>query len=129
MTEQLSGAPDDFELLCRFFCLAGEREQVEPLARFMFSSYITVPVYRAFYRWLGHGEKIDPMVDAWAAKDRQKAAELAPWELIEDMFILGSPEQMKERLAAYAEGGITCPVLTPITTPDKLGELIEALSP
>ena len=129
ITDQLEGAPDGFELLCRFFCLAGEREQVEPIARFMFSSYITVPVYENFYRWLGHGEKIDPMVEAWAAKDRQKAAELAPWDLIEDMFILGSPEEMKERLGAYVEGGITCPVITPITTPDKLGELISALAP
>jgi probable F420-dependent oxidoreductase len=129
VVEQLEGAPDGFELLCRFFCLAGEREQTEPLARFMFSSYITVPVYESFYRWLGHGEKIDPMVEAWRAKDRQRAAELAPWELIEDMFILGSPEQMRERLAAYVEGGITCPVLTPITTPDKLGELITQLAP
>src|SRR4029077_12984746 len=126
---QLQDAPDGFELLCRFFCLPGEREQAEPLARFMFSSYITVPVYTAFYRWLGYGEKIDPMVEAWAAKDRQKAAELAPWDLIEDMFILGSPEEMKERLGAYVEGGITCPVVTPITTPDKLGELIAALAP
>src|SRR3954466_227624 len=33
--EQLEGAPDGFELLCRFFCIPGEREQVEPLARFM----------------------------------------------------------------------------------------------
>jgi probable F420-dependent oxidoreductase len=129
VTEQLEGAPDGFDLLCRFFCLAGEREQVEPLARFMFSSYITVPVYENFYRWLGHGDKIDPMVEAWAAKDRQKAGELAPWELIEDMFIFGTPEEMKERLNAYVEGGITVPVLTPITTPDKLGELIEALAP
>ena len=127
--EQLDGAPEEFELLCRFFCLAGEREQVEPIARFMFSSYITVPVYENFYRWLGHGDKIDPMVEAWAAKDRQRAAELAPWELIEDMFILGSPEEMKERLNAYVEGGITCPVLTPITTPDKLGELVTQLAP
>jgi len=129
VTEQLADAPDGFELLCRFFCLPGPREQVEPLARFMFSSYITVPVYEAFYRWLGHGEKIDPMVRAWAEKDRQRAAELAPWDLIEDMFIFGSPEEMKERLRAYVEGGITLPVLTPITTPDKLGELIEALVP
>jgi probable F420-dependent oxidoreductase len=129
VTEQLEGAPDGFELLCRFFCLQGEREQVEPLARFMFSSYITVPVYEAFFRWLGHGEAIDPMVEAWQAKDRQRAAELAPWELIEQVFIFGSPEQMRERLEAYAEGGITVPVLTPVTTPDKQGELIDALAP
>src|SRR3954452_15573979 len=129
VVEQLDGAPDDFELLCRFFCLPGEREQVEPMARFMFSSYITVPVYEAFYRWLGYGEKIDPMVEAWNAKDRQKAAEEAPWDLIEEMFIFGSPEQMRERLQAFVDGGITLPVITPITTPDKLGELIEALAP
>ncbi len=129
VTEQLDGVPEDFELLCRFFCLPGEREQVEPLARFMFSSYVTVPVYEAFYRWLGHGEAIDPMVEAWAAKDRQKAAELAPWELIAEMFIFGSPAQMRERLGEFVAGGITLPVLTPITTPDKLGELIEALAP
>jgi hypothetical protein len=109
--------------------MPGEREQIEPLARFMFSSYITVPVYENFYRWLGHGEKIDPMVEAWAAKDRQKAGELAPWDLIEDMFIFGTPEEMKERLSAYVEGGITLPIITPITTPDKTAELIEALAP
>ena len=124
-----AGAPDGFELLCRFFCLAGEREQVEPIARFMFSSYITVPVYEKFYRWLGHGEKLDAMVEKWNAKDRQGAAEAAPWDLIEDMFIFGTPEQMKERLNAYVEGGITLPIITPITTPDKTGELIEALAP
>ena len=124
-----AGAPEGFELLCRFFCIPGEREQVEPLARFMFSSYITVPVYEKFYRWLGHGEKIDEMVAAWAAKDRQKAGEVAPWELIEDTFIFGSPEEMKARLQAYVEGGITLPVITPITTPDKAGDLIEALAP
>src|SRR6476661_3082217 len=61
VTAQLRDAPEGFELLCRFFCLPGEREAVEPLARFMFSSYITVPVYAAFYRWLGYGEQIEPM--------------------------------------------------------------------
>ena len=129
VTAQLGDAPEGFELLCRFFCLPGEREQVEPLARFMFSSYITVPVYTAFYRWLGFGEQIEPMVDAWQAGDRQAAAAAAPWELIEDMFIFGTAEEMKERLNAFVAGGITLPILTPIVTPDKLGETIEALAP
>jgi alkanesulfonate monooxygenase SsuD/methylene tetrahydromethanopterin reductase-like flavin-dependent oxidoreductase (luciferase family) len=129
VTAQLQGAPRGFELLCRFFCLPGEREAVEPLARFMFSSYITVPVYAAFYRWLGYGEQIDPMVAAWEAGDRQAAAAAAPWELIEDMFVFGTPEQMRERLDAFVAGGVTLPILTPIVPPDALGETIEALSP
>jgi probable F420-dependent oxidoreductase len=129
VVEQLDGAPDGFELLCRFFCIPGEREQVEPLARFMFSSYITVPVYEAFYRWLGYGDRIDEMVEAWKAKDRQKAAEAAPWDLVEEIFFFGSPDEMRERLRAFVEGGITLPVITPITTPDKLRQLIDALAP
>src|SRR5256885_238191 len=118
-----------FELLCRFFCLPGEREQIEPLARFMFASYATVPVYEAFFRWLGYGERIDEMAAAWKAKDREAAVAAAPWEVIEDTFIFGAPEQMRERLDAYVAGGITLPVLTPITTPERLGEMIEALAP
>jgi probable F420-dependent oxidoreductase len=129
VVEHLEGAPDGFELLCRFFCLDGEREQVEPMARFMFSSYITVPVYRDFYRWLGHADAIAEMCGRWEAGDRQAAAAAAPWELIEQMFILGGPEQMKARLDEFVAGGITLPVLTPITTPDKLGDLIDALAP
>ena len=129
VTGQLDGAPDGFELACRFFCLPGRREEVEPLARFMFSSYITVPVYEAFFRWLGHGDAIDEMVSLWAAKDRQAAAAAAPWELIEETFVFGDPAAMRERLDRYVEGGITLPILTPVTTPDRQAELIERLAP
>jgi probable F420-dependent oxidoreductase len=129
VTGQLDGAPEGFELLCRFFCLPGERQQVEPLARFMFASYVTVPVYEAFFRWLGYGDRIDEMVTAWKAKEREAAVAAAPWELIEDTFIFGTPEEMRERLEAFVAGGITLPVVTPITTPDKLGELTKSLAP
>jgi probable F420-dependent oxidoreductase len=125
----IDGAADDFELLCRFFLLPGEREQVEPVARFMFSSYITVPVYTAFYEWLGWGEQIAPMLEAWNAGDRKAAAAAAPWEAIEEMFIFGTPEEMKARLAKFVDGGITLPILTPIVPPEQVGEAIEALAP
>ena len=129
VVEGIEGAGPDFELLCRFFCIPGEREQVEPLARFMFSSYVTVPVYANFFRWLGYGNEIQAMVDAWEAKDRAKAAAEAPWDLIEDTFLLGPPEAIRDRLDEYVTGGITLPVITPITTPDNMSSLITALAP
>jgi len=129
VAEQLKGAPEGFELLCRFFCIPGEREHTEPIARFMFASYITVPVYEAFFRWLGYGAQIDEMVAAWKARDREAAVAAAPWSLIEDTFLFGSPDEMRERLEAFGEGGITLPILTPVTTPDRMGALIEALAP
>ena len=126
---ELDGAPEGFELLCRFFCMPGEREEIEPLARFMFASYGTVPVYEAFFRWLGYGEQIDEMVEAWAARDRERAAAAAPWELIEDIFLFGSPERIRERVDAFVDAGITLPIMLPVAPPDRVGELVEALAP
>ncbi len=129
VTKQLEGAPQGFELLCRFFCIPGKREQAEPLARFMFASYVTVPVYEAFFRWLGYGERVEEMVRAWRAKEREAAVAAAPWDVIEDTFVFGSPEEMRARLDAFVAGGITLPILMPITTPDRMSELIDRLAP
>jgi probable F420-dependent oxidoreductase len=120
------------DVLCRFFCMQGDPEQAIPMARFMFAGYATVPVYEQYFRWLGYGEAIDPMVEAWRAKDRAKAAELAPQDLMEDIFILGDADAQRERLGAYVDGGIKTPVLMPIPvgrdpSPDTYVELVQSL--
>jgi probable F420-dependent oxidoreductase len=114
------------ELACRFFVLPTPAEQAIDLARFMFAAYASVPVYAEFFRWLGWGEQIDPMVEAYRAGDRKRAAELAPEDLIRDIFVFGSPEQVKERVDRYVEGGITTCVLTPIAAPEQVTALIDA---
>jgi alkanesulfonate monooxygenase SsuD/methylene tetrahydromethanopterin reductase-like flavin-dependent oxidoreductase (luciferase family) len=116
------------DVVCRFFCIPAPAEQGVEMARFMFAAYATVPVYAAFFRWLGWGERLDPMVAAWEARDRQRAMELAPEDLIREIFIFGSPEEQRERLDQYAAGGIQTFVLTPITSPDRVGDLIGALA-
>jgi probable F420-dependent oxidoreductase len=117
------------DVLCRFFCIPQPADEALPLARWMFSAYATVPVYEAFFRWLGWGEALDPMVDAWRAGDRARARESAPDELIREIFVFGSPDEQKERLAQFAERGITTPVLTPICAPDELPAMIDSLAP
>src|SRR6476661_1302959 len=122
------GAPDK-ELVCRFFCVPQSAEEGLPLARFMFAAYGTVPVYAAFFRWLGWGEQLDPMVDAWKEGDRKRALELAPDDLIKEIFIFGTPDEQRDRLAQFADAGITTFVLTPITEPGDVPRLIDALAP
>jgi probable F420-dependent oxidoreductase len=117
------------DVLCRFFCIPQPPEEGLPLARWMFSAYATVPVYEAFFRWLGWGEAIDPMVEAWRAGDRQRALEAAPEELIREIFVFGDAEQQKLRLGEFVEAGITTPVLTPICPPEELPAAIDALAP
>jgi probable F420-dependent oxidoreductase len=121
-----AGASD---VLCRFFCIPQPAAEGLPLARWMFSAYATVPVYEAFFRWLGWGEAIDPMVEAWRAGDRERAREAAPEELIREIFIFGSPQEQKARLGEFVQRGITTPVLTPICGPDELPAMIDSLAP
>ncbi len=128
--EREAGKPEGgSDVLCRFFCIPQEPEQALPLARWMFSAYATVPVYEAFFRWLGWGEAIDPMVEAWKAGDRERAREVAPEELIREIFIFGEPDEQKRRLGEFVQRGITTPVLTPICAPDQIPAAIDALAP
>jgi probable F420-dependent oxidoreductase len=117
------------ELACRFFILPGPPEQGLLLARGMFSAYGSVPVYAAFFRWLGFAEAIDPMVQAYDSGDRARAAELAPEDLMREIFVLGSPDEIRARIEQFCDGGITTGVLTPIAAPEQLPELLEALAP
>ena len=71
------GAPDK-ELACRFFSIHGPEEEALVTAKRTFVAYATVPVYAEFFRWLGRGDEIDPVVEAWNAGDRKRAVELAP---------------------------------------------------
>lgn len=117
------------ELVCRFFLLPMPEEEAIGMARFMFAAYGSVPVYANFFRWLGWAEQLDPMVEAYTSGDRQRAAELAPVELMREIFLFGSPEQIKERLEQFTAGGITTCVLSLMAPPDQLRGLIEAFAP
>jgi probable F420-dependent oxidoreductase len=126
---EASAGREPTEVLCRFFCIPGPEEQALGTARFMFAAYGTVPVYEAFFRALGWGEQIDPMVEAWRGGDRKLALERVPDELVREIFVFGSPGAQKERLAEYVARGITTPVLTAIAPPDELAGLLEELAP
>jgi alkanesulfonate monooxygenase SsuD/methylene tetrahydromethanopterin reductase-like flavin-dependent oxidoreductase (luciferase family) len=117
------------ELVCRFFIIPGDPEDGARLARVMFANYGSVPVYHEFFRWLGWGDRIDPMVEAYRAGERERALELAPEELIREIYLFGSLDSIAARLQEFAAGGVTTLVLAPITAPERLGEVIEALAP
>ena len=125
---QAFGAPGK-ELACRFFSVIGPEEEALPLASRVFVAYATVPVYTEFFRWLGRGDEVDPVVEAWNAGDRKRALELAPEQLIRDVFLLGPMEAQRERIEAFGEAGITTAVLVPFCLPDRVRETIDAFAP
>ena len=120
--------PEGHDVVCRFFCIPQPLEEGLAVARFMFAGYATVPVYEAFFRGLGWGNAIDPMVMAWRAGDRRAAAELAPEELLREVFVFGGPGAIRERLLEFAAAGVTTLCLMPLCAPELLPDLIDGFA-
>lgn len=120
------GAPEK-ELVCRFFSFHGD-DALER-ARRTFVAYATVPVYTEFFRWLGFGEQVEPLVDAWSAGDRKGAVELVPEQLVREIFLLGPVEEQRERMAEFGAAGIATGVVALSCRPDELATLLKGFAP
>lgn len=117
------------ELACRFFSVPGPEEQGLPVATRIFAAYATVPVYTEYLRWLGWGEQLEPMVQSWQEGDRARALELAPPELVREIFLLGPVEAQKERIAEFGAAGIGTAVLALGVPAPQVAGAIDAFAP
>jgi alkanesulfonate monooxygenase SsuD/methylene tetrahydromethanopterin reductase-like flavin-dependent oxidoreductase (luciferase family) len=122
-------ASPEKELACRFFSIHGPEDQALAAATRIFVAYATVPVYTEFFRWLGFGEDVQPIVDAWNTGDRRHATELVPEALVREIFLVGPVDAQRERLAEFGRAGISTAVLALSCPPDDVPSLIEAFAP
>ncbi|UBU13382.1 LLM class F420-dependent oxidoreductase [Nonomuraea gerenzanensis] len=123
-------APDT-ELIARLFvCVDTDAERVRETARWMLASYLTVPVYAAFHDWLGRGEVLRPMHEAWAAGDRQAALKAIPDEVVDDLIVHGDAATCRARIKEYMANGLDTPVLAPIPGGDiPIDQAVRELAP
>lgn len=120
----------DRELAARIFvCPTEDVEAARGLGRLLISTYLTVPVYAAFHDWLGRGDVLRPMHEAWAAGDRAGANAAIPDEVVDDLIVHGSVDYCRERVAAYLEAGLDTPAIALLPTGDDPLHLVRALAP
>lgn len=120
-------APD---IACRIFVIATEDENAaQMIGRFTVSGYLTTPYYYAFQEWLGRGDALAPMMNAWQSGERQQAVGLVPARVVEDIFVYGSAEACRNKIRAYCENGITTPIMNIIpTVRDPAGQREQCLA-
>jgi alkanesulfonate monooxygenase SsuD/methylene tetrahydromethanopterin reductase-like flavin-dependent oxidoreductase (luciferase family) len=107
------------EIVARIFvCPTSDADRARAVGRRMITAYLNVPVYAAFHDWLGRGEVLTKMWDAWKAGDRQGALEAVPDSLVDELLVHGSPGACRERIEAYREAGVTTPVIMLIDAGD-----------
>ena len=99
------------------------------VGRRMISSYLTVSAYAEFHRWLGRGEVLAPMWDAWAAGERKAANEAIPDTVVDELIIHGSYDECREHVARYVDAGVQIPTLAIIPFGVDLRDAVEGLAP
>jgi probable F420-dependent oxidoreductase len=111
-------AGPECELIARVFvCPTADADLARQIGRRLIAAYLTVPAYAAFHIWLGRGEVLRPMQDAWAAGDRKGALAAIPDQVVDDLVVHGPPEACRERVEQYRASGLDTPVVMVVPTP------------
>jgi probable F420-dependent oxidoreductase len=123
-----AAAGPDCELVARVFvCPTPDAEVARSIGRRLIAAYLTVPAYAAFHAWLGRGEAMRPMLDAWAVGDRKAALAAIGDDLVDDLLVHGAPETCRERVAQYQAAGLDTPVIAIVPPPGADGEDVAAM--
>ena len=99
------------------------------IARRMISSYLTVNAYAEFHRWLGRGDALSPMWEAWSAGERKLANEVIPDSVVDELVIHGSFAACREHVQRYVEAGVEIPSIAIVPFGVDLKEAVEGLAP
>jgi probable F420-dependent oxidoreductase len=70
------------------------------------TAYLNVPVYKAFHEWLGRGEELAPMWEAWARGDRRAAVAAVPEPIVRALILRGPMEEIRAGVQQYLDAGI-----------------------
>lgn len=124
--------PEALEITARLFvCPDPPTQEAEIGVRRHINTYLNVPVYQAFQRWLGRGEALTPMWQAWSSGDRKGAVAAIPEQVINDLIVRGSAADMRAHILRYLEAGVDTAFLqfhTFVTDPARRREtLLEAI--
>jgi probable F420-dependent oxidoreductase len=119
------------ELIARIFvCPTEDTDQARAIGRRALAAYLTVPAYAAFHAWLGRGELLRPMQDAWAAGDRRGALAAIPDQVVDDLVLHGSLAACRERVAQYQASGLDTPVIAILPAPGAdITDAVRRLAP
>jgi probable F420-dependent oxidoreductase len=99
---------EDKEIVCRIFVApTDDAETVRNFGRFAIAAYLNVPVYAAFHEWLGRGDDLESMWDAWKAGDRKAATAAIPDHVVDQVIVHGPPEACREHIQRYIDNGVT----------------------
>jgi len=81
--------------------------------RHMMGPYFATSVYNRFVAWCGFPDEAAAILAGWQAKDRARNLAAVTDEMIDRIAIIGPAAHCRARLRAFAEAGVTTPMVHP----------------
>ena len=106
----------EVEIVNRAMVLAtDDKPAARNLFRAAFAPYYATPVYNRFLAWAGHGDVAATIAEGWAAKDRAKTTGALSDELIDEIAVIGTEDEIRARIQEAAAGGVHTHIVAPIS--------------
>jgi probable F420-dependent oxidoreductase len=97
------------------------------LFRAAFAPYYATPVYNKFLAWAGYEGAAQTITEGWAAKDRDKTTSALTDELIDEIAIIGTEDEIRERIQNDADAGVHTSIIAPMAaTADDVQRTFDA---
>lgn len=106
---------EEVEVVNRAMVLATDDKAAgRNLFRAAFAPYYATPVYNKFLAWAGYHDAASTIREGWAAKDRDKTTSAMTDEMIDEIAIIGSEDEIRDRIREDAAGGVHTSIIAPL---------------
>ncbi|MEM1154855.1 MAG: LLM class flavin-dependent oxidoreductase [Pseudomonadota bacterium] len=115
--ERAGKSAEDVEVVNRAIVLVtDDKAAARNLFRTNFGPYYATPVYNKFLAWTGYEEAAAAIREGWAAKDRDKTAAAMSDKMIDEIAVIGTAEEVRDRIKADAESGVHTQIIAPMAS-------------
>jgi probable F420-dependent oxidoreductase len=98
--------------------------------RHMLGPYFATSVYNRFAAWCGFEDEAREILAGWQAKDRARNLAGVTDEMIDRIAIIGTVDECRRRLRAFADAGVTTPMVHPFLFDEPaIRAVLEGLAP
>jgi probable F420-dependent oxidoreductase len=102
------------DVVCRIFVAVDEdSDALRAELRRHLTAYMTVPQYTNFFKEIGFEREATTAAEAWNGGDRKAALAAVPDRMLEEIYVFGSIDRCRARLADFAAAGVTTTALQP----------------
>jgi probable F420-dependent oxidoreductase len=111
---------EDVEVVNRYMiAVTDDKPAAREAFRKTYAPYFATPVYNKFLAWAGYDEAAATIREGWAEKNRDKTTGALTDAIVDEIAVIGSADECRERIRENADTGVHTAILQPMAGTDN----------